>query len=48
LTLDVASTEWTKKMRPGPSYACVYKQRGAFGLFTFPQWKGLPCTRLIL
>ena len=27
----------------GPTKTCVYKQRGAFGLITFPQWKDKSC-----
>lgn len=27
----------------GPSKTCVYTQQGAFGFFTFPQWKDFPC-----
>lgn len=27
----------------GATKTCVYKQDGAFGLFTFPQWKEKPC-----
>jgi len=42
LHLDEAATEFSNKP-PGKTYACVYKQRGSFGMFTFPQWTGLPC-----